>query len=478
MNDDATLLRRYADEGSEAAFTELVRRHVDLVYGAALRRTGDRHRAADVAQQVFTTLAREARKLAGHAVLAAWLHTATRNAALNLMISEHRRQARESEALALETAAAGPNPDWERLWPLLDAAIDELPETDRAAVILRFLERRPFAEIGAALQVSEDAARMRTDRALDKLRSALSRRGVTSTAAALAAIVSSQPLLSAPAGLAATLATQSLALAGAVVAATTLATLMTTKIITLTAVSALVAFGAGAYVGRNRDIAVPPPVEAASDQSQLIASLQQDKQLLAATVTELSSDIARLNAANAELAAKAAVPLPTPAPVRKNLNTGLPVYEVQQSILNNLRQIADALDQYRLERGKVPGGVHELVGSTAYIKTVRAVSGEDYSGLVMTPGGVWSVTTSDGMTVTYDPSGTLTTKPEFPLAVQRVRDLVQRLQTPVRKAVAAYRAAHHGLQPPNESAVLPYFTTPQEGADYVELMEARAAAGL
>ena len=174
MNDDAALLRRYAEEGSEAAFAELVHRHVDLVYGAALRRTGgDAHRAHDVAQQVFITLARDARKLSRHAVLAAWLHTATRNAALNLMISEQRRQTREAEAVALEAAAnTGADPEWDRLRPLLDTAIDELPEADRAAVVLRFLEKRPFAEVGSLLQVSEDAARMRTDRALDKLREA------------------------------------------------------------------------------------------------------------------------------------------------------------------------------------------------------------------------------------------------------------------------------------------------------------------
>src|SRR5688572_8752512 len=116
MNDDAVLLRRYAEEGAEDAFTELVGRYVDLVFAAALRRTGgDAHCAADVAQQVFITLAREARKLSRHTVLAAWLHTATRNAALNLMISEQRRRTRENEALALEaTMGSGePNPDWE-----------------------------------------------------------------------------------------------------------------------------------------------------------------------------------------------------------------------------------------------------------------------------------------------------------------------------------------------------------------------------
>ncbi len=478
MNDDATLLRRYAEEGSEVAFTELVRRHVDLVYGAALRRTGDPHRAADVAQQVFTTLAHEARKLARHAVLAAWLHTATRNAALNLMISEQRRQVRESEALALEAATGGPNPDWDRLRPLLDAAIDELPETHRAAVILRFLERRPFAEIGAALQVSEDAARMRTERALDKLRTALARRGVTSTAAALGIIVSSQPLLSAPTGLAATLASQSLALAGTGIGATTLASLMTTKIITLTAVSALVAFGAGAYVGRNQETAVPPPVATALDQSQLIASLRADNQQLTATISELSSDIARLNATNAELAAKPVASPSAPAKTPRNPNIGGTLYERQEAILNNLRQIDAARKQHQFDRGQAAASIYDLVGTSRYIKTVRTVGGEDYSELSMTPGGLLTVTMPDGVSVTYDPSGALTTKPDIPPAVLHVRELSQKLQAPTMKAVEAYRAAHNGGNPPNEAAVLPYFTTPQEGADYAEFIEARKAAGL
>ncbi len=216
MNDDAVLLRHYVEDDSESAFTELVRRHVDLVYGAALRRTGgDPHRAAEVAQQVFTALARQARKLSRHAVLAAWLHTATRNAALNLMISEQRRKAREHAATLEPAAVSEETHDWERLRPVLDSAIDELSATDRTAVVLRFLERRAFAEIGAVLHVSEDAARIRTNRALDKLRAGLVRRGITSTVAALGAIIASQPLVSAPVGLATALASSSLATTGA-----------------------------------------------------------------------------------------------------------------------------------------------------------------------------------------------------------------------------------------------------------------------
>src|SRR5580658_1967694 len=161
MSDDATLLRQYADDRSESAFTEVVHRHLDLVYGAALRRTGgDPHRAADVAQQVFGALARDARRLSRHSVLQAWLHTATRNASLNLMKSENRRRSRESEAAGLGAGSSGGagSPDWERIKPMLDGAIDELPGPDRDAVVLRFLERKDFSEIGLALKMSADAA--------------------------------------------------------------------------------------------------------------------------------------------------------------------------------------------------------------------------------------------------------------------------------------------------------------------------------
>ena len=476
MNDDVTLLRRYAEEGSESSFTELVRRHVDLVYGAALRRTGgDPHRAADVAQQVFTTLARDARKLSRHSVLAAWLHTATRNAALNLMVSEQRRKTRESEALAPESITGEANPDWDRLRPLLDAAIDELPETDRAAVVLRFLERRPFAEIGTALQVSEDAARMRTDRALDKLRSALARRGVTSTAAALGVIVSSQPLISAPTGLVVAVASQALAAAGAGLGAATLASFMTTKIIATAALSALVAFGAGAYVGLNHEATPTIPSSEAPRQSQLIASLRQDNQRLTSEAAGLNADIERLKAANAELAAQHATQ--PPAPAAKSLNIGGTRYELQQSILNNLRQVDAARQQFQKDNGRPAGSIYDLVGVGRYIKTVRTVGGEDYSALSMMSGQPLTVVTPDGVSVTFDPSGALTTKPEVPPAVLRMQELGQKVQASAMKAIDAYHSANNGSNPPNEEAILPYFATPQEGADYIEFMEARKAAG-
>jgi RNA polymerase sigma factor (sigma-70 family) len=142
-------------------------------------------------------------RCAGSAVmLTAWLYTATRNAALDLIRSEQRRAAREQEAFTMQTlSAAPPDADWEKLRPVLDGVMDELNEADRTAVLLRFFEQRPFADIGAALNLSEDAARMRVERALDKLHTQLARRGVTSTAGALAVALSQQAVIAAPADL-------------------------------------------------------------------------------------------------------------------------------------------------------------------------------------------------------------------------------------------------------------------------------------
>ncbi len=482
MNDDAVLLRRYADEGSETAFTELVRRHIDLVYGAALRRTGgDPHRAADVAQLVFTALAREARKLSRHAVLGAWLHTATRNAALNLMISEQRRQAREVQALTLNPAlAAGdPAPDWDRLKPVLDAAIDELPEADRAAVVLRFLERRPFAEIGVALHVSEDAARMRTDRALDKLRVALAGRGITSTAAALAALVAGQPLVSAPAGLAAALAAQSLAMGNAGPALFgALATIMSTKILATAALSAVVFFALGAYVGVDYTIGQPPlPPPERPAQTEKIASLREQND-------RLRAEVDRLTAVNATLsAAHAARPAPAPAAPVARPAAAVPSTAVaarQITILNNLRQLAAARDQFMLENGRPPASLDDLVGETKFIRRLDPIAGEDYSLVLVGRDQPMVVTMADGTNVTYDPVGGTTTHVVVPTPPERIAALAAllgpRVGPSMQRAVAAYAAANNGGLPANPQALLPYFATPQEGADFVEAIEAQKGA--
>jgi len=205
MRDDAELLREYAENGSEEAFAELVRRHLGLVYQSALRQVGgDAHLAQDVAQSVFADLARKAGSLGERKVLAGWLYTSARYAAVQAVRSEQRRRKREDAVMNLneQASADGEAEEWERLRPVIDDALHALGERDREAVLLRFFEGRAFTEVGAKLAVSEDAARMRVERAVEKLRGLLVRRGVTSTSAALAVALGGNAMGAVPAGLA------------------------------------------------------------------------------------------------------------------------------------------------------------------------------------------------------------------------------------------------------------------------------------
>jgi RNA polymerase sigma factor (sigma-70 family) len=213
MPSDPELLRRYLELRSETAFAELVRGHLNFVYFAALRQLGgDAHRAQEVAQTVFSDLARKAPSLVGRESLTGWLYHSTRFAAAKARRDEVTRRKYEQAANAMSSILRelDPDPEWERLRPVIDDAIEDLPARDREAVLMRFFEGRPFAEIGAAYRLSEDAARMRVERALDKLRTALGRRGVTSTSAALSLAFANQLTASAPAGLQMTVTTVAL----------------------------------------------------------------------------------------------------------------------------------------------------------------------------------------------------------------------------------------------------------------------------
>ena len=214
MIEDCELLRRYVEDHVEAAFTELVQRHLDLVYSAALRQThGDTHRSEDIAQTVFTDLARKAATLRRHPTLRGWLYTSTHFAAAKLARSESRRQSREKEAFVMQEILGDttPAPDWNRLRPLLDGAMHELDERQREIILLRFFDQRPFADIAEKFGVSENAARKSVDRALENLGSRLAGHGITSTTGALAIALADHAVLAAPTGLASMISGSALA---------------------------------------------------------------------------------------------------------------------------------------------------------------------------------------------------------------------------------------------------------------------------
>ncbi len=202
MTPDGELLCRYAEARDEAAFAELVRRHIDLVHSVALRQAqGDAQLAKDAVQLVFVDLARKAAPLSRHVTLAGWLHTSARFAANKLIRGEQRRRTREQEAAAMPETTDHAI-DWEQMRPLLDEGVAQLNAADRDAVVLRFYQKRTHLEIGTAFGLSENSANKRVERALEKLRAYFSKRGVTTTAAALAGVISANSVQAAPAGLA------------------------------------------------------------------------------------------------------------------------------------------------------------------------------------------------------------------------------------------------------------------------------------
>lgn len=288
MHADTELLRRFADEGDAEAFAELVRRKIDLVYAAALRQAGgDAHLAQDVTQAVFLALASQARALQRHTVLTGWLYTTTRFAAAKAVRTQARWQRREQEASMISTHVNEPETAWIELRPVLDQAMHELAARDREAILLRYFEGRSLAEVGAAIGLAENSARMRVERALEKLRHLLAQRGITSTAAALGVALANQPVVSAPAGLAAHVAGASLAGAaittgsGAAAVMGLLYFMQTSKLV-LGVIGTIAALGLSAYLGFNfRGSSAPAPratLAAANDTA--LASLREENRRL------------------------------------------------------------------------------------------------------------------------------------------------------------------------------------------------------
>ncbi|MFH0909910.1 MAG: sigma-70 family RNA polymerase sigma factor [Planctomycetota bacterium] len=220
---DHELLRDYARTGSESAFAELVRRHIDLVYSLALRQLEDPHAAEDAAQAVFFILARKAKSLRKGTSLAGWLFTTTRYAAGHALRERRRRMHHEGVASIRERADAR---DSESLWkeaaPFLSEALASLKFRERDAVLLRYCEDNSVDQVARELSISEDAARKRLASGLEKLRGFLRRKGIAIPVGILATLLPSKAVLAAPSGLAGAVASGALAAAeGTALLATT-----------------------------------------------------------------------------------------------------------------------------------------------------------------------------------------------------------------------------------------------------------------
>jgi RNA polymerase sigma factor (sigma-70 family) len=304
---DQQLLREYTERRSESAFAELVRRHVDLIYSAALRMVCDSHLAEDVTQGAFVALARSAPQLTDRAVVSGWLHRTVQNIAAQTVRTDVRRRAREQEAAAMnELFAAEPDVAWEHIAPHLDAALGELSEADRDALMLRYFERKSAQEMAQVLGVSDDAAQKRVSRAVDRLREFFAKRGVTVGTSGLVLIISANAVQAAPVGLAITISTAAV-LTGTTLITTATATkaiamTITQKVLITTVLAASV--GTGFYEARQASTLQNQIQTLQQQQAPLaeqIAQLTRERDDAMSQLATLRDDTRRVNANTAEL---------------------------------------------------------------------------------------------------------------------------------------------------------------------------------
>lgn len=317
---DQELLREFAARRCEKSFRQLVDRHLRLVFSVAHRVTGDPQLAEEIAQTTFTTLADKAAKIETTEALAGWLYHTARHLALRAIRSEQRRRQREQMAVTMNTD----EPDSGVVAEHLETAMDQLKPEDRDALVLRFFEDRNLRDVGHELGLSEDAARMRVNRSLEKLRSIFSKLGITGTTAWLATTLptSATAVVAVPTGLGASITATvvggtAVAATAAIVAQTTSSTMNLFYLKTAAAViAAAVLTGTSTYLVkeneaeqfRTEQIAMASDyAKIATEQQQAMAVIQlRDDQIQGlkrdvADIPRLRGEVDRLNRSIREL---------------------------------------------------------------------------------------------------------------------------------------------------------------------------------
>jgi RNA polymerase sigma factor (sigma-70 family) len=196
---EQSALTEFAQTRSPQAFAGIVQSYVDLVYSTARRITRDSHLAEDVTQAVFIVLARRAKTIDPR-YLAGWLVNTARLASRDALRAVNRRRKHETGAAAMRSEIqTGDETTADQITPLLDESLARLSEADRSAIVIRFLQGRSFSDVGQMLGITDEAARKRVDRAVEKLRGHLFRQGITATTGGLAINLAAHQAGTAPA---------------------------------------------------------------------------------------------------------------------------------------------------------------------------------------------------------------------------------------------------------------------------------------
>ena len=199
---DETLLTEFLAQRGEAPFEELVRRYGPLVYGVCLSTLNHAQDAEDATQAVFLTLALKSAELKGRANLGGWLHRTAWNVARRARTAVASKKDLEQEAGRMTERGAEPDDAWRELQPLLDEELDKLPEKFRLPLVLHHLEGRTKDETARLLNENPGTIAARLDRARERLREQLVRRGVTISSGAVSALLLNSASTALPPGLA------------------------------------------------------------------------------------------------------------------------------------------------------------------------------------------------------------------------------------------------------------------------------------
>jgi RNA polymerase sigma factor (sigma-70 family) len=306
-NDDMALVQEYARSNSEQAFATLVSRHINLVYSVALRQVHDAHLAEDVTQGVFIVLARKAKSLSPKTILSGWLCRTARYVSANTLSVQRRRQCREEESHMESILNEPESGSWNQIAPLLDEALNCLGEKEHDAIVLRFFDARELKEVGTVMGITEDAARMRVNRGLEKLRKFFARKGTTLSTVAIAGAVSANAVQAAPAGLAAAItavAVSGTAITTASIIGVTKAIAMTTLQKSLITATVTLLAGTGIYEARqsaNARAEVQALQQRQAPLTEQIQQLQLERDETARQLASLRDENERLNRDTSEL---------------------------------------------------------------------------------------------------------------------------------------------------------------------------------
>jgi RNA polymerase sigma factor (sigma-70 family) len=441
---DSQLLRAYAEHGAEPAFVELVRRHVDLVYSAALRMVCDSHLAEDVTQSVFVALAKNAAQLSDRAVLSGWLHRTAQNIAAQTVRTDVRRRAREQEAaVMIELRVAESNAVWQQVAPHLDAVLGELSEPDRDAVLLRYFQRQSAREMARTLGISVEAAQKRVSRAIERLREFLAKRGVTTGASGLVVVISTNAVQAAPAGLAITIST-AVALAGTTLATT--ATVTATKAIAMTTLQKII-IGATFVAAIGAGIFETHQASQLREQNQL---LQREQAPFAAEVLQLQRE---RDAATNRLASL----LAENEQLRSNPNT-TELLKLRREVAR-LRADAQQLAQSKAQKTSDPleAAAKDLLGKEELLKkNLEQMPDRNIPELQYLRADIWARVAQ---------TARLDTDAGVREALSQLRDIAKQTAAPrMGKALQQYVQANNGELPSEVSQLKPYFETPVDEA--------------